>query len=403
MIAFELSPQQKMLREMAHALSANEIRPIALECDRNGEVPYEFLKKLKTLGITNGEVPKEYGGEDLDLGAQKDRRGESQRHRISALGAEELAWGDPGVLLNLPGPGLGGPPIRFMGTPEQQKRFFSPFLTDEPQFGAYALTEPGAGSDVAAIRTTCIRDGDHYVLNGTKCFITNGARAVWNVVFATVDREQGRAGQRVFVVEKGTPGFTVGKLEKKMGLRASETAELVLEDCRVPVDNLLGGEIYYETRAKEGFKGAMKTFDATRPLVASMAVGLARAAYEIARDFVQEHYLLSRPIPRYRSLADTLARLATDVDSARLMVWRAAWMADREIPNSAEASMCKAFAAEVAQRTTSTAMSIMGPHGLLHEHFVEKLFRDQKVWDIFEGTGQVQRIVISRRVLQAYR
>jgi len=403
MIGFELTQKQKMLREMAHALAASEIRPHAISADRAGRVPDAPLKRLLKLGITSGEVPKSVGGSGGGIGEEPSEKGAKQANLTRVIGSEELTWGDPAVILTLPGPGLGAPPVKFMGTPEQQARFFKPFLSEEPVFGAYALTEPGAGSDVSGIRASCRRDGNHYILNGTKCFITNGARAVWNVVFATVDPSLGRAGHRAFVVEKGTPGFRVGKIEQKMGIRASETAELVFEDCRVPVENLLGGEEYYAHRAKQGFKGAMKTFDATRPLVAAMAVGLSRAAYEVARDFLKDNYMLSRPIPRYRTLADTLAGLAADIDSARLLVWRAAALADEGKPNSAEASMCKGYAAEVAEKVTSTAMAIMGPHGLLQDNLVEKLYRDQKVWDIFEGTGQVQRIVISRRIFAAYR
>ena len=209
-----------------------------------------------------------------------------------------MAWGDVSVLMSLPGPGLGGPPVQFTGTPEQKKRFFGVFKQPGLHWGAYGLTEPGAGSDVAGIRTSCRKDGKHWVLNGRKCFITNGGRADWVVIFATVDPTLGRAGHRAFVVEKGTPGFSFGKIEEKMGLRASETAELVLEDCRVPEENLLGGEEHYE-RGKEGFMTAMKTFDSSRPMVGVLGVGIGRAAYEYARDFVKENYVLARPIPRY--------------------------------------------------------------------------------------------------------
>src|SRR5581483_10973403 len=266
-------------------------------------------------------------------------------------------------------------------------------------YGAYGLTEPGAGSDVAAIRTSCRKDGNHWILNGRKCFITNGARADWVVIFATVDPSQGRAGHRAFVVEKGTPGFYCGKIEEKMGLRASETAELVLEDVRVPAENLLGGEAHYE-RGKEGFMAAMKTFDSSRPMVGIMAVGIARAAYEQARDFVKENYMLGRQLPRYQVLAETLATDKRLIDAARLMCWRAAWMADEDVPNAKEASMAKAYAAKMAMKVCADAVEIMGAHGLEHAQAVEKWYRDIKVFDIFEGTGQIQRIVISKRILK---
>jgi acyl-CoA dehydrogenase len=237
-------------------------------------------------------------------------------------------------------------------------------------------------------------------LNGTKCFITNGARAVWTVVFATVDRAAGRAGHRAFVVEKGTPGFHVARIEKKMGLHAQETATLVLEDCRVPRANLLGGEAYYEERGSAGFKIAMAFFDTTRPLVGVLAVGLARAAYEEARDFVRQSHLLSRPIARYGQIADTLGTMAREIDAARLLCWRAAWMADEGLPNSREASTAKAYAAQVAVRACTNAVQLMGVRGTLRGTLVEKLFRDVKVFDIFEGTGQIQRLVISRRIFE---
>lgn len=398
MIDFELSEMQRNIRDMVHWFAENEVRPIALEADRTHRVPMEFLQKVKDLGITMGSLPKDVGGEGDGVGEKKDRKGVRQSNRMGALAAEEMAWGDPAIILTLPGPGLGGPPVQFMGTPEQKKRYLSIFTEPEPKWGAYGLTEPGAGSDVSGIRSTAVKDGDHYVLNGTKCFITNGARASWVVIFATVDKSKGRAGHRAFVVEKGTPGFSVGKLEEKMGLRASETAELVLDNVRVHKDCLLGGEAYYE--GKEGFMGAMKTFDSTRPMVAAMAVGIARAAYEKALEFAKEHFELGRPIARYRYLEELLARSKRKIDASRLLVWRAAWMADAEIPNAKEASMSKAYAARAAVEVLSDLVQVMGAAGVVGDNYLEKWFRDIKVYDIFEGTGEIQRIVISKRILK---
>jgi acyl-CoA dehydrogenase len=291
--------------------------------------------------------------------------------------------------------------VRASGTPEQKKRFFSIFddMSTDLRWGAYALTEPGAGSDVAGIRTSCRKDGKHWVINGRKCFITNGARASWNVVFATIDPALGRGGHRAFVVEKGTPGFSVGKIEDKMGLRASETAELVFEDCRVPEDNLLGGEASYTT--KQGFMTAMKTFDNTRPLVAAMAIGIGRAAYDYAVDFVKKHYVLSRPIPRYAAMAERLARVGRGLAAARMATWHAAWLADQGEPNAKEASSCKAMAGQASIRACIDAIEICGAEGsIATEHqLLEKWFRDIKVYDIFEGTGQIQRIVVSKRLM----
>jgi acyl-CoA dehydrogenase len=337
--------------------------------------------------------------------AASTERKRRQPNLTTVVVAEELAWGDAGLLLSVPGPGLGGPPVRASGTPEQKKRFLSMFddLTGPLHWAAYALTEPSAGSDVAGIRTSCRKDGKNWVLNGRKCYITNGARASWSVVFATVDESLGRGGHRAFVVEKGTPGFSVGRIEDKMGLRASETAELVLEECRVPDENLLGGEASYQT--KEGFMTAMKTFDNTRPLVAAMATGIGRAAYDYAVAFVKEHYVLSRPIPRYAALAERLARIGRNIEAARVATWRAAWLADEGQPNAKEASICKAMAGGAAIRACIDAIEICGAEGTIaSEHqLLEKWFRDIKVYDIFEGTGQIQRIVIAKRLLPGLR
>ncbi len=401
MVDLQPTPKQQQVRELIHQFAAHAVRPISLQADRDHKIPDEFLLRLAAMrgAMSSGEVPAEYGGEGGGLGASKDARGRSQQNRFTLLSAEEMAWGDGSVLLSLPGPGLGGPPIQFMGTPEQKKRFFSIFQDQEKlHYGAYGLTEPGAGSDVSAIATTCRKDGKTWVLNGRKCFITNGAKADWVVIFATVDRVLGRAGQRAFVVEKGTPGFSVGKIEEKMGLRASETAELVLDDVRLPEENLLGGEAHYA--GKEGFMGAMKTFDSSRPVVGALAVGIARAAWEATRDFVRENYVLARPIPRYAQLATLLADGARMIDAARLLCWRAGWMADEGIPNAKEASMAKAYAAKMAMKVCADAVQVLGAHGLERSAFVEKWYRDIKVFDIFEGTAQIQRIVISKRILK---
>jgi acyl-CoA dehydrogenase len=391
---FRLTAQQEQLRGMVHELARSVLRPMSLEADRAHRIPDDFLLKL---GMMARAFPGG-GGPGLTAATASQGKRSSQAHRTTLIATEEMAWGDAAIILSLPGPGLGGPPVRIMGTEEQRQRFFAVFQQDGLHYGAYGLTEPGAGSDVSAIRTSCRKDGDSWVLTGRKCYITNGARADWVVIFATLDPALGRAGHRAFVVEKGTPGFSVGKIEEKMGLRASETAELVLDECRVPDDNLLGGEEHY--RGKEGFMGAMKTFDATRPVVGIMAVGIARAAHEAVTAFVKDNYLLSRPIPRYAVLADRLADGARLLAAARLMCWRAAWMADEGIANAKEASMAKAYAARAAMRICSDALHVMGAHGLERSRFVEKWYRDIKVFDIFEGTAQIQRVVIARRILR---
>jgi acyl-CoA dehydrogenase len=406
MIELELSERQKQLTEALRGLGKNVIRPQSLAWDRQHGISEEFLRSFvgmaRAFGSDEASARFMGGGTDDGPAKQKPKTGPSQASRTAALASEILGWADAALLLCLPGPGLGGPPVRSAGTPEQRKRFFGVFdgmLEGELKWGAYGLTEPGAGSDVAAIRTTCVKDGKHWVINGRKCFITNGARAAWTVIFATVDSSQGRAGQRAFVVEKGTPGFFVGKIEDKMGLRASETAELVLEDCRVPEENLLGGEEAYQT--KEGFMTAMKTFDTTRPLVGAMACGIGRAAYEHAREHVKQHYVLSRPVPRYAAIAERLAKVGRRLEAARALVWRATWLADLDQPNAREASMAKAYAGQAAIHACTEAIQICGAEGAIAEDHAlcEKWFRDIKVYDIFEGTGNIQRVVISKRIV----
>ena len=403
-IEFSLTNRQRDLQAGVRSLAQSIVRPQSLRWDREHAIDEEFLRNLARMATSMG-----HGGlgtsaslmrqEEEAAAEQKEKKPKSQ-NLTTVIASEEMAWGDAALLLCVPGPGLGGPPVRASGTPEQKKRFFGIFddLT-VLKWGAYALTEPTAGSDVAGIRTSCRKDGKNWVINGRKCFITNGARASWNVVFATIDPALGRAGHRAFVVEKGTPGFSVGRIEDKMGLRASETAELVFEDCRVPAENLLGGEEKYQS--KEGFMTAMKTFDASRPTIGAMAVGIGRAAYEYARDFVKDHYVLSRPIPRYAAIAERLARVGRGLAAARMVTWRAAWLADEGIENAKEASMAKAMAGQAAIRACIDAIEICGAEGSIQsDHaLLEKWFRDIKVYDIFEGTGQIQRIVISKRLI----
>src|SRR5699024_2333693 len=335
-----------------------------------------------------------FGGSsgDSKSGKKKEREG----NRMGVLATEEMAWGDPAITLSLPGAGLGGPPVQSSGTPEQQERFLSIFTADEPRWGAYALTEPEAGSDASGVQTTAKKVDGGYILNGQKIFITNGARASWVVVFATVDASLGKAGQRAFVVEKGMKGFSSPKKVEKMGLRANETAELVLEDCFVPDENLLGGEeLYQESDTKpSGFRVAMKTFDSTRPIVASMAIGIARAAYEYTLEIVRKEYRKSGRL--FHMAAETLATLEQNIQAARLLTWEAAWKADVGAANAKEAAMCKAYAGEMALNVCERCLELLGPVGL-DGHIVEKWYRDVKVFDIFEGTNQVQHLVVARR------
>lgn len=400
MIDFDPGPKLNNLRGMAHGFAKSQMRPISLECDRTYTPDEKFMATAYRMGLGLGGVPKNAGTDPLTGQSVNEKDGERMSSRIAAVTAEELCWGDAALLMSLPGPGLGGPPLAFTGTVEQQKKYFGIFSKKDPlHWGAYGLTEPGAGSDVSGISTTCRKDGDYYILNGTKCFITNGGKADWCIVFATLDKSRGRAAHRAFIVEKGTPGYSVGKIEKKMGLRCSETAELVLQDVRVHKDQLLGGEAHYENLGSGGFKTAMKTFDSTRPMVACMALGIARAAYEEARDFCKEAYMLGRPLPHYRNIREKLAQWERKIEAGRLMIWHAAWMSDLSIPNSKEASMSKAYVGQISKEICRDAYGLVAGHGSPRERWVDKFFRDIVIFDIFEGTGQVQRLVVSRRLM----
>jgi acyl-CoA dehydrogenase len=284
-----------------------------------------------------------------------------------------------------------------MGTDEQKERFLSMFRDREgpPRWAAFAMTEPGAGSDVARIQTKCRREGGDWILSGTKMFSSNAKRASWVVVFATVDPELGRAGHRAFVVERGTPGFEVIKVERKMGVRAYETCTFVLEDCRIPAENLLGGDAYYEER--RGFKGAMAAFNATRPIVAVNAVGIARAAFDVARDFVRDEYPGTNR-RRERAL-ERLIEMRRRIERARLLCLRAAWLLDQGHPNALEAAVAKMHTAPVAREAVGLAMDVVGEAGALRDGLLEKLYRDVRVIDIVEGTQQVQRVVVARRLV----
>jgi acyl-CoA dehydrogenase len=401
---FELTKSQRDIKEALSSLGKFVIRPMSLEMDRNHEVPAPFLQRFVAMAasLRRDDDLNSALGDDVKREPPTPEKPSSQ-NRSALVGAEELAWADASVLLCLPGPGLGGPPIRATGTQAQKERFFgtinAKLAKGELAWGAYGLTEPGAGSDVGGIKATCRKDGDAWVINGRKCYITNGGRADWVVVFATVDASLGRAGHRAFVVERGTPGFSVGKIEDKLGLRASETAELVFDDVRVSSENLLGGEAAYEGRST-GFQTAMKTFDSTRPLVASMALGIGRAAYEHARDKIKERYVLGRPIARYASIVERLGRMNRKLEAARMLTYKAAYMADVGLPNAKEASMCKAAAAQAAFYACESAIDLCGADGTIarEDQLLEKWFRDIKVYDIFEGTGQIQRVVVSKRI-----
>ena len=390
MIDFTLSKTQQAAREYAHQVALEEMRPISLECDRTENIPESFfwnMQKRFWAGAA-GQARMQAQG----AGGEE----EKQNNILSVASQEEMAWGDAALSTAIPGPGLAAPPILSQGTPEQQMRFLGPFMDGQLHWGALALTEPGIGSDVAGMSTTAVLEGDAWVINGHKHYITNGARADLVVTFATIDKSLGREGIRPFVVPKGTPGMVVGRIEEKMGLRASQTAELIYENCRVPKDNLLAGR---EQTKKAGFKAAMGTLDATRPMVGALAVGIARAAHETTRAWVCDELPRGFPAHKRREIEDELEELGQQIEMARFLVWRAAWMADRRIPNSKEASMSKAYAGALVMKVTAAGVRITAPgENSERKQFLAKWFRDAKVFDIFEGTAQIQRLVIARRL-----
>ena len=378
--------------EGIRALGASEIRPLGREADRLGRPTppdHPFFELLVKVGMGRTRF---LGDHEASEPAKPRAKVGSSRSTLCL--AEEMSYWDRGVAVSFPGPGLGEPPLISMGTDDQKRRFLSPFIEpDRARWGSFAMTEPGAGSDVAGIRTSARKEGKNWILNGSKSFAANASRADWIVVWATVDPSLGREGHRAFVVERGTPGLADFHVERKMGLKAYESTSFTLSDCRVPGENLIGGEEHYARRA--GFKGAMRSFNATRPLVAVMAVGIGRAALDSALDFAREHDLLGDPGVRAR-----LERIRRKLRSARLLCWRAAWLADHGRPNILEASAAKAVAPTAALEAASLGMEILGEVGARGDHLIEKLFRDVKAMDIVEGTGQVQRLVMARQLVQ---
>jgi acyl-CoA dehydrogenase len=384
----------KVTRELIEAIAhrgRTEVRPIGLEADRLGrpipvDDPYFARLIERGEGRTRWRRPE---GEKK----KKDVSRSTQETVLSLLCVEELAYWDRGVMVANPGVGLPEGNVLAMGTDEQKERFLGPFLEpDRPRWACFAMTEPGCGSDAAAIQTSARKDGDHWLLSGAKCFIGNASRSDWILVQATLDPSKGREAHRSFFVEQGTPGLGGFRIEKKMGLKAYESTSFTLQDCRVPAANLLGGEKRTEERA--GFKTAMRTFNAGRPVVAANSVGIGRAALDEALAFAREHDLLDDARVR-----DRLERVARKLKMARLLCLRAGWLADQERPNIVEASMSKAIGAQVGQEATSLGMELLGTVGARGDHLIEKLYRDVKAMDIVEGTGQIQRVIMARKLV----
>jgi acyl-CoA dehydrogenase len=395
---FQLSEDQLTVQKWAHEFAENEIRPAAAEYDESEEFPWPVVKKAAEIGLYSVEFWTEMVGQD-------------QSGLTLPITLEEAAWGCAGIGLGIFGTGLPLAALAYSASPEQIPQWAPKMFgtAEDPKLGAFAVTEANAGSDVSALRTTAKRDGDEWVLNGTKVFITNGGIADVHVVVATVDPELGHRGQAAFIIGPDAPGIRQGKKERKLGIRASHTAEVVMEDCRVPLENVVGGMDRLEAkldsaRAKNGTRvhHALKTFEMTRPSVAAQALGIARAALEYSIDYAKDRSAFGEPIIRHQGIAFKLADMAMEVEASRLLTWRAAWMARNGVEfTHAEGSMSKLKASETAVSVTEQAVQVLGGYGYIKDFPVEKWYRDAKIYTIFEGTSEIQRVVIGRALAQA--
>jgi acyl-CoA dehydrogenase len=387
-----LTDEQVEFRSRCRRFAEEVIRPAAPEHDREQTVPWEVIRQARAWDLHGLELLQKMANDPDGL--------------FGVIYAEELHWGCAGIALAIQASSLAAAGIASSGTPEQIGRWIPECygLGDEIKLGAYAVTEAGAGSDVKSLRTTAKRDGDEWVLDGTKVFISNGGIADVTVVVATVDPELGHRGQASFVVPKGTPGLSMGKKEDKLGIRASQTAEVVLDDCRIPLDHLLGGMDKLERKLERarsgqssGNSGALATFEVTRPLVGASALGIAQAAYDWTLDWLEGRGYEGEPLLEQQRVQQVVADVATEIDAARLLVWRAAWMGRNGIPmNAGQGSMSKLKAGDVTMWAATALMDLVGPEASLADHPLEKFFRDAKIYQLFEGTAQVQRLVISR-------
>jgi acyl-CoA dehydrogenase len=407
MIEFEAPKPIAKQNEMLKLAADYRMRPVSRYFDEHEhEIPWDFINFMHSVqqmaGGGGGLAPSE-PKKDTD-GKERPRIG----YQMLASMLEILSFGDVGLFLCMPGGGLGSAAVEAAGTPEQKEIFLARFNREKPAFGAMAITEAGAGSDNSAIRTTAVLDKEknEWILNGEKIFVTCGQKSLEEgdglvVVWATIDPSAGRAGIRSFVVEAGTPGAKVTKLEHKMGIRASDTASIVLEDCRVPFDHILGSQ-EVEQKTTAGFKGVMATFDATRPLIGATAVGVARATLELLKELLAQQGITVRyGIPRQKltSIEKDIIDMEVQLRSAWLLVLKAVWMADNRKHNPLEASMSKVRGGDVVTKITQKAVEIMGPLGYSRDLLLEKWFRDAKISDIYEGTGQINRLIVARNIL----
>ena len=376
-ISFALTPEQKELRALARDFADKEIRPRAAEYDEHQTHPADLVEKAHELGLMNVHIPEDVGGPGLPAFE-------------GMLIGEELSWGCSGVAVSIVANTLGAAPVMIAGS-DEQKRTWLPPLLEAPLLCSFALSEPDAGSDAARIKTVAERRGDEYVLNGSKMFITNAGHAAWSVVFASTDRAKGHKGLSAFVVPMDAEGVSIEKHLDKMGQRATDTSAFALNDVAIPAANRLGEE-------GDGFKIAMQTLDFTRPGTAAGAVGVAQAAYEYAVEYAKQRVTFDVPIAMHQGVSFLIADMATEIEAARLLVWQSAWLHDQGRRATLQSSFAKRFAADTAMKVTTDAVQVFGGYGYIKEYPVEKLMRDAKLFQIYEGTSQIQRLVIAREI-----
>lgn len=376
----ELTEEQKMIQKMTRDFTDEKVKPLAAELDETSRYPQELVEEMAQLGLMGVAIPEEYGGAGMD-------------NICYALALEEISRGcaSTGVIMSVNN-SLVCDPVFKNGNDDQKKRFLTPLAAGD-KLGCFGLTEPQAGSDATNQKTNAVRDGDNWVLNGRKNFITNGAEADVAVIFAMSDPEKKHRGISGFIVEKNTPGFSVPKVEKKLGINASSTAELLFEDCRIPAENLLSEE-------GKGFRIAMETLDGGRIGIAAQALGIARAALEASVRYAQEREQFGQAIAKFQAIQFMISDMATEIDAARLLTYRAAYLKDKGARHSSESAMAKLFASEVAMRVTTKAIQVHGGYGYIKEYPVERHFRDAKITEIYEGTSEVQRMVIAADLLK---
>jgi len=379
MVSFKLTEEQKQMKQLAKKFSQNEIIPVAAEYDRSAEFPWPIINKAFEIGLWNLNIPAELGGPGLD-------------HVTEVILYEQLAYGCLGIFGAFGGNGLALTPLLISGNEEQKKRFLAPFI-EAPKLAAFALTEPNAGSDVSTLATTAKKVDDGYVINGSKCFITHGGIADLYTIFASTDRSKGTKGISAFFVTKDTPGISMGKKEDKTGDRASHVGEVILEDVRIPAENILGDE-------GDGFKIAMRTLDITRPTIAAAAVGVAQRALDEAVKYSKERIQFGKPISQQQGIQFMLADMAMGIMSSRALVWQAATKIDERKADSMLSATAKCVASDTAMKVTVDALQVFGGYGYMKEYPMEKLMRDAKITQLYEGTNQIQRIVIANHLLK---